>query len=122
MPGRRGFMGILVRWFLNAIALFATAYILKDKGFVLQDGFFTALKASFVMGIINATIRPIILFFTVPINLLTLGLFTFVVNAMMLYLTSWIISDFQIKNVWAALIGSILISLISTALSLLVRR
>jgi putative membrane protein len=122
MPGRRGFMGILVRWLLNAIALFATAYILKDKGFVLQDGFFTALKASFVMGIINATIRPIILFFTVPINLLTLGLFTFVVNAMMLYLTSWIISDFQIKNVWAALIGSILISLISTALSLLVRR
>jgi len=115
-------MGILVRWLLNAIALFATAYILKDKGFVLQDGFFTALKASFVMGIINATIRPIILFFTVPINLLTLGLFTFVVNAMMLYLTSWIISDFQIKNVWAALIGSILISLISTALSLVVRR
>lgn len=115
-------MGILIRWFLNAVALFATAYILKDKGFILQDGFFTALKASFVMGIINATIRPIVLFFTFPINLLTLGLFTFVVNALMLYLTSWILPDFQIRNVWAALIGAVLISLISTGLSIIVRR
>lgn len=101
---------LLIRWALFAGALLLTAVIVPGIGFT---DFSTALLAAFVMGLVNIFVRPIILIFTLPLNLLTLGLFTFVINALMLLLVSKIVAGFIISGFLAALLGSIVLSLIS---------
>lgn len=101
---------LIIRWVLFALALLFTAWLVPGISFV---NFQTALLAAFVMGLVNIFIRPIILIFTLPINLLTLGLFTFVINALMLLFVAKIVTGFMIAGFLAALLGSIVLSLIS---------
>lgn len=107
-------MNFITRWLLNAVAIGMTAYILPGME---VDGFWALLWAGLVLGLLNAIIKPILLLLTLPITILTLGLFTLVLNAVMLYLTAWIVSGFEIASFWTAVVGSIIISVISFIVS-----
>ncbi|HWP49048.1 MAG TPA: phage holin family protein [Candidatus Limnocylindrales bacterium] len=109
--------GFLIRWFINAIALGLTSWLVK--GIDIQ-GLGTLLIASLVLGILNALLRPIILLLTLPLNILTLGLFTFVVNAFMLMMASKLVEGFVITDFWSALVGAIILSIISFFISVFI--
>jgi putative membrane protein len=83
-------------------------------------GFFSAFCAAAVLGILNALFRPILLIITLPINILTLGLFTFVLNALLLKMVSGVVPGFYVQGFWSAVFGSIIISLVSWFLTSLV--
>ena len=105
----------LVHWLSTALALFVCARILPG---VHVDSYQTLAVAALVLGFVNAILRPILLFLTLPITLLTLGLFYFVINGAMFALTSWLVPGFNVDNFLWAMIGSIVVSLISWFLSL----
>ena len=109
-------MKLLFRWILNAVALFAVAWVMEDHGVVLT-GFGAALKAALFLGFINALIRPLVILLSLPINLLTLGLFTLFINAAFFNFTAWFIDGFEVNGLWAALLGALLLSFFSAILS-----
>lgn len=109
-------MRFVIRWLVNAVALYATTLIVPG---VKVPNFGAALLAALVLGIVNAVIRPIALILTLPFNILTLGLFTFVVNAGMLYLVSTV-TALRLDSFWAAFLGAIVLSIVSTVLTHLV--
>lgn len=109
---------MFLRWLINAVALFFLPYLVSG---IRVEGFTAALVAGLVLGIVNAIIRPVFLFLTLPINILTLGLFTLVINALMLSLVAAVVKGVYIQNFWAALIGSIVLSIVSAALTFMVR-
>jgi putative membrane protein len=111
-------MGLLIRWLVNAIALYIVAYLVPG---VHLANFWTALVAVVVIGLINALVKPILLLLTLPINILTLGLFTFVLNAILLLLAAYVIPGFTIDGFLTAFVASILLSIISTILHTLVK-
>lgn len=100
----------LVNWVLSAFALIVTSFLVP--GFRL-NGFVSALLAAIVVGFLNAILRPILIFLTLPINILTLGLFTFVVNAIILKIAAAIIKGFEISSWWAAVLGAVMLALIN---------
>ncbi len=106
--------GILLRWLILTAAIIITSYLL---GGIHVSGFFSAFLAAAILGILNAFFRPLLLLLTLPLNVLTLGLFTFVINAIMLKMASGIITGFEVYGFWAAVFGSLLISLISWLLT-----
>jgi len=110
-------MGIVIKWFINALALFIVARIVP--GIEIKD-FGTAMVAIIIIGLINVLVKPVLLLLTLPINILTLGLFTFILNALMLMLAASFTPDFRVAGLGAALVGSILLTIISTILSSLV--
>lgn len=111
-------MQILLAIILNALALIITAYIVP--GFNVSD-FTTALLASIVLGIVNTFIRPVLAFVTIPLSLLTLGLFTFVINALMLFAVSYIVPGVVIEGWMAAILAAIVLSITSTVLNTLLK-
>lgn len=111
-------MRLIINLFLNTIAIIITAYIVP--GFTVIN-FTTALLAAIILGIINTFIKPIFMLITAPINLLTLGLFTFVINAVMLWMVTLLVSGMRIDRPITAILAAIVLSVISTALSLLIR-
>ena len=106
--------GIFIRWLTSTGAIILTSYLL---GGIHVDGFFTAFFAAAMLGILNALFRPIALLVTLPINILTLGLFTFVINALMLKMASGVISGFEVHGFGTAVLGSLMISVISWLLN-----
>lgn len=110
-------MGFLIRWLVNAVALYLTTLIVPG---VRVPNFGAAVLAALVLGIVNAVLRPIILLLTLPLNILTLGLFTFVVNAFMLWIVAVTTHQLVLASVGAALVGAIVLSVISFILSRLV--
>ncbi len=106
-------MGILINWLVSGFAILVTAYILPG---VHVESFISALVAAVVLGVINAFIKPILLILTLPINILTLGLFTFVINALVIILTANLVPGFKVDGFWWALIFSIVLSLINSFL------
>ena len=109
-------MRFIIRWLLSAIALILVAYLIPG---ITIDSFVTVLVAALILGIINATIRPIILILTLPINILTLGLFTFVVNAFMFWLVSMMLTGFNITNFYQAIWGALIYWTINWIINLL---
>ena len=107
-------LSLLLRWIVNAGALLLVAYLYP--GVHVQD-FVTALVAALVLGLVNALIRPILVILTLPVTLLTLGLFLFVINAALFWLVAELVSGFTVTGFWAALVGSILYSLITLVTS-----
>ena len=101
---------LLARWIVNAAALLVVAYL--DPG-VHGEGFATALVAALVLGLVNAVVRPILVILTLPVTLLTLGLFLFVVNALCFWLAAEVVRGFTVAGFGPALLGSILYSLIT---------
>jgi len=106
--------GLLIRWLTLTAAILVAAYLF---GGIQVAGFGSALFAALVLGILNAFFRPILLILTLPINVLTLGLFTFVINAFLLMMTSGVIGGLQVAGFGSALLGSLIISLVSWLLS-----
>jgi putative membrane protein len=103
-------MKILLTWLISSLAIIISAYIVPG---VYIKGFFTALITSVILGAINAIIRPILLFLTLPINILTLGLFTLVINALMVSLAAAILPGFSVGGFWVAMLFSIILSLVT---------
>jgi len=110
-------MYFLVRWLISALAIFIVAHIVKGIE-ISSTG--VVLVIALVLGIINAFLRPLIILVTLPINILTLGLFTFFINGALFYLVSKIVKGFVITGFWPAFWGYILFSIISFLLSLLI--
>lgn len=111
-------MKLLIKWLIFSIAIYAAAYLLQP-GIMVAD-FTTALVAAVVLGLINAVIAPILLILTLPINILTLGLFTFVLNALLVMLAGNLIPGFTVAGFWYALLFSLIVSVINSILSTLV--
>ena len=109
-------MRFLLRLLLNAVAVFLAAQLIPGIG-VATPG--AALAAGIVLGLVNAVIRPVLILLTLPATLVTLGLFIFVVNAICLALAAWFVPGFTISGFWAALLGAIVISIISWLLSVI---
>lgn len=103
-------LGILFRWVLFAFALMFVAWVVPG---ISVTGFMPALWAALFIGIINIFIKPVLILLTLPINLLTLGLFTFIINALLFWFVSSVVPGFMVAGFVAALLGSILLSLIS---------
>lgn len=101
---------LLLRWVINALALLAVAYLYTGVKF---DSFTAAMIAALVLGLVNAILRPILLILTLPVTILTLGLFIFVINALMFWLAAEMVSGFHVAGFMAALIGSVLYSIIT---------
>ena len=108
-------MFFIVRLLIHMVAILIISYLLP--GVIWVEGVWAALVAAFLLGIVNAVLRPILIFFTLPITVLTLGLFLLVINGLMLLLVSSIVSGFHVNGFWGAVLGSILISLVSWVLS-----
>jgi putative membrane protein len=106
--------GFLLRWIVLTVAIIVAAYLLDG---IRVTGFFSAFFAAAILGILNAFFRPILLILTLPINILSLGLFTFVINALMLMMASGVISGFVVSGFGSALLGSLLISIVSWGLN-----
>lgn len=109
-------MNLIISWLVTTLAIIITAYILPG---VAVSGFVAALVTALVLGLVNAIIRPILLFLAFPINLVTLGLFTFVINALMIMLVSGIVPGFKVKNFWWALLFSIILSVVTYLLGII---
>jgi putative membrane protein len=110
-------MGFLIRWLINAVALYLTTLVVSG---VRVPNFGAAVLAALVLGIVNAVLRPVVLLLTLPLNIMTLGLFTFVVNALMLYVVAVTTHLIVLQSALAAFLGAIVLSVISFILSHLV--
>lgn len=109
---------LVIKLIINTLAIFITAGIVPG---VHLNGLSSALLVAIVLGLINALIRPVLLLLTMPFNFITLGLFTFVINAIMVLLASYIVEDFAIPSFWTALLFSIILSLVSSVLTWIAR-
>lgn len=110
-------INLLIRLVINAIALWVASYLVP--GIMLTTDIGGILIVAVIFGLINALIKPIIGFFTCPFYVITLGLFTFIVNALLLLLTSAVSGErLIVDGFWTALLGGIVISIVSTLLSL----
>lgn len=98
---------------VNSLAIFVVSYILPG---VKVENFWIAVIVAVVLGVINVILKPILLILTLPINILTLGLFTFVINGCLILLTSRIVPGFMVTSFWWAVLFSILISIVSSFL------
>ncbi|MFH1078391.1 MAG: phage holin family protein [Patescibacteria group bacterium] len=103
-------MNTLIRFLLNALAVMAAAYIVPG---ISVESFWVALIAAIIIGLANALVRPVLLLLTLPINILTLGLFTLVINALMFWLAATLVSGFTVTGFWAAFWGAIVFWLVS---------
>ncbi|WP_171165786.1 phage holin family protein [Usitatibacter palustris] len=107
-------MSLLLRWIVNAAALLLVAYLYPG---VAVTTFFAALMAALVLGLVNAVIRPILVILTLPVTILTLGLFIFVINALLFWFVAEVVKGFEVTGFMAALIGSVLYSVITLVTS-----
>jgi len=102
--------GILIRWVVNAGGLLLVSYLFDG---IEVRGVGWAFIAAMFLGIINALIRPVVFLLTLPITVVTLGLFSLVVNGLMLWLTGWLLAGFSVHGFWSAVGGALILSLIS---------
>jgi len=100
-------MGIFIRWLILTAAIVAASYLIDG---IRISGFFSAFCAAAVLGILNALFRPILFILTLPINIMTLGLFTFVINALLLKMASGVIPGFDVHGFWSAVFAALIIS------------
>jgi putative membrane protein len=100
-------MKILIKWLLSATALLCVAYIYPG---VVVGSFGAAMMAAFVIGLFNMVLRPVLVLLTLPVTLITLGLFLFVINALMFWAASGVLEGFHVRGFGAALLGSLIYS------------
>jgi putative membrane protein len=104
---------ILINWLISALLILAVAYILPG---VVVVGLWVAIVVALVLGLINAIIRPVAIFLTLPINIITLGLFTFVLDALLILLAAKVVSGFEVESFWWALLLSLILSIANSYL------
>jgi putative membrane protein len=107
-------MKLVLVWLINAVALLALPYLMSS---ITVDSIPAALIAALLLGLVNTVIRPLLVLLTLPVTLLTLGLFIFVINALLFWLVGSFVHGFHVAGFWSAFFGAILYSIISWALS-----
>jgi putative membrane protein len=107
-------MKTILHWLLRALAVMITAYLLPG---IVVKSFFVALVVAVVLGLFNTILKPILIVLTLPINILTLGLFTLVINAALILLASSLVPGFAVNGFWWALIFSLILSLVNGVLN-----
>ena len=110
-------MKLLVVWVLNALALLAVAYLMPS---IHVSGLSSALFAATVIGLVNMLIKPLLVLLTLPVTILTLGLFILVINGVLFYLVSHVLKGFEVQSLMAGILGALLYSIISWVLTALV--
>jgi putative membrane protein len=110
-------MRLLVVWLINAVALFALKYVFP---WVTVDTFWTALLAALVLGLINTLIRPVLVVLTLPVTVVTLGLFIFVINGLLFWWVGSFVEGFRVSGFWSGVFGAIVYSLVSWLLAALI--
>ncbi len=107
-------MYLLLRWLISAVSLVLVTYMVPG---IKVDNFYTALIAALILGLINSLIKPILIVLTLPVNILTLGLFTLVINALLFWLAATIVKGFGVAGFWPAFFGALAMSVVSWILS-----
>jgi putative membrane protein len=107
---------LLVRWVGNVVALFIAAWVLS--GISYGDQWWTLFIAAAVFTLVNAWVKPILTVLSIPFIVVTLGLFYFLINVFMLYLTDWIVPDFEIRSFWWGVLGAIIVSIVNWLMSM----
>jgi putative membrane protein len=110
-------MRFIIKYLLTALAVYATADLLPG---IHVDSFWMAIIVALVLGLLNVTIKPILILFTIPFTIVTLGLFILVINALVIMLAGWLIDGFTVDGFWWALLFSIIQSIIASILEKLV--
>jgi putative membrane protein len=106
--------GVLLRWVVLTAAVLAASWLLDG---IHVDGLVSAVLAAATLGLLNAFLRPLLILLTLPLNIVTLGLFTFLINALMLKIASELIPGFTVHGFWTAVIGALIIGLVSWMLN-----
>lgn len=109
--------GLLIRWIVQALALALTAYVFQG---ISIANVWALLVASLLIGIMNAFVRPVLVFLTLPLTILTLGFFILVINALLFWLVASVVSGFHVEGFWSALGGTIVLSIVSFFLNLMI--
>ncbi len=109
-------MKLVLSWVLNALALLAVAYLLPN---IHVASFLSALLASFIIGLVNVLIRPLLILLTLPITVLTLGLFILVINGVLFYVVGQSLQGFHVDTLMAGVLGAVLYSVFSWLLTAL---
>jgi putative membrane protein len=104
-------MNMIVRFLLNGLAVFLTAYLLPG---VDVDGYGTALLVALILSIANVVVKPILIVLTIPITVLTLGLFLLVINALIILMVDYLVTDFTVNGFWWALLFSLIMSIFNS--------
>jgi putative membrane protein len=112
-------MHVLLHWILNALALMVVAYVVP--GVTVRDPVH-ALVAALLLGLANALIRPLLVLLTLPVTILTLGLFLLVINGLLFWAVSGLTNGFEVHGFWSGVLGALVYSVLTTLLSHLVRR
>ena len=102
---------LAVRWAFNVAALFVAAWILSGVSY--GNDWWTLLIAAIVFTLANAFVKPVLAVLSIPFIVVTLGIFYFLINVLMLYVTDWVVGDFEIKTFWWAVLGAIIVSLVN---------
>ncbi len=102
--------GILIRWLITTLAIMVIPHVISG---VRVEGFGTALAAAAILGVLNALVRPILIILTLPLTVLTLGVFILVINALLFELAGAVVSGLHIDSFWSALLGSLIVSVVS---------
>jgi putative membrane protein len=110
-------MRLILRWIINAAALFVLPYLFSS---IEVKDFYVALVVALLLGLINAVIRPILILLTLPVTILTLGLFILVINALLFWFVASFVEGFHVGGFWSAFWGAIAYSLVSWAASALI--
>ena len=106
-----------IRWAFNVAALFVAAWILP--GISYGNDWWSLLIAAIVFTLVNAFVKPILAILSIPFIIVTLGIFYFLINVLMLYVTDWLVSDFQIDTFWWAVLGAIIVSIVNGILHMI---
>ncbi len=112
-------MTLLLIWILNAVALLAVAYLLPG---ITVASFGSAMWAALILGLVNMLVKPVLILLTLPITIVTLGLFLFVINALLFWFVGSMLTGFKVNGFWWAVIGAIVYSLISGFLTNLISK
>lgn len=112
-------MTLLLVWILNAVALLAVAYLLPG---ITVASFGSAMWAALILGLVNMLVKPVLILLTLPITIVTLGLFLFVINALLFWLVGSLLTGFKVNGFWWAVIGALVYSLISGFLTNLINK
>ena len=104
-------MSFIVRLLIQMVAILLIAYFLP--GIMWVDGWWAALAAAFLLGMVNTILRPLLILFTLPLTFLTLGLFLLVINGLMLWLVSALVGGFHVNGFWGSVLGAVLLSIVS---------
>jgi len=112
-------MRIILIWVFNALALLAVAYLLPG---INVEGFISALIAALLLGLINTFLRPLLILLTLPVTVLSLGLFILVINGLLFWFAGSVLKGFEVNGFWTGVMGALLYSVFSFLLSLLLRQ